>query len=310
MRLLDYTIPLNKASDRVEIYPIGDVHLGKRNCAEKMLKEEVREILRRARLKDRQVRVLLGGDIMNQVIPRDVKRFDFHDMADWLVQGASSEEVRQKLSDLPLVEERYAVDFFKPLQPYIIGAISGNHEDYIRKAYHVDVQERFCHDLGIPNLTDEAVIRLRFRTKTKGKGASTLLLYLRHGYGGGRGAGAEPRKLADMLADWDSMDVCLTGHTHSPCIAPPKPSLFAPTRGSLPDQLLLRYRWAANWGCWLYSHQAGEASYESRACYPARPVVTCKVVVWPYFHLGTREVPKVEIRSYPIMRKPKSNDTT
>lgn len=303
MRLIDYELQLRHERDRVEIYPLGDIHFGKRNCAEKMIAEELKEILRRSKMKDRQVRILLGGDVLNEIVPSDVRRFDFHDMADWLVQGSPA-EVRSKLSNLPLEELEHAVEVLDPVKHLIIGGISGNHEDYIRRKFHVDVHERLCDRLGILNMSDEAAIRMRFSRPNDAStnGGRVVFIYLRHGYGGGRSPGAEPKKIDDMISEWSSMDVCLTGHTHTFCIAPPRASLYLPKKGLLPKQLMLRYRWGGNWGSWLYSHHSGEGSYESRAAYPARPFMTFKIVIWPFYKVGRREVPKIELRNYPILR--------
>jgi len=279
MILHDETLTLTAQGDVLELYPFGDCHIGKRNCSEMHIRQQVRHILQRARAKGVHVRVLYGGDVMNQVIPKDIKRFDFEDVAEWMLQGTAS-EIAKNLSDMPSMELRRTMDIFAPLKPYSIGAISGNHEDFIRKHFNYDIHERFCDRMGIPNLSDEALIRLRFKLRN-GK-SQVLCIYIRHGYGSGRAAGAEPNKLERLVAEWEVADICLSGHTHTFCKLPPKPVLYVPRTGKLPNRLLCRYRYAANWGSWLLSHQPGAASYESRSCYPARPMVSLKIVIEPF----------------------------
>jgi len=205
-------------------------------------------------------------------------------------------------------EVNHAVDVFQPVQQYILGAIYGKHEKDMRTRQNIDVQAAFCDRLGIVNLTDEAVVRLNMVRVIKGRtknAGSVVKIYLRHGYGSGRTAGAEPNKLDRMLAEWEGIDVCLSGHTHNFNIAPPKPVAYVPNGGKLPERLEYRYRFAANPGCWLYSHLKGAGSYESAACYPARPMMTLKIVIWPFWatHINGKMVerPKIELRQYPIL---------
>ena len=302
MKLIDHVIDCKSRADRAEIFVFGDCHIGKRNCDEQAIRKQVKEVLRRSELANRYVRVLYGGDIVNAINPRGDKRFAYGDVADWLV-GEDAAATRKNLTRLPAAEKARAVDIFSALSRFSIGAIEGNHEEAMKKYYSQDVHGEFCESMNIPDLTDEAIVRLRFKRKM-GAGV-TVLLYIRHGYGAGRSAGAEPSKIENMLKEWANMDVCLTGHTHTFCSPVMLPVLYVPRGGKLPSRLRTRHRFGANWGCWLLSHLQGESSYESRACYPARPMMTVKVVVWPFWNTKHRgenvEEPKIELRSYPIL---------
>lgn len=297
MYLLDHTIRCSSRADRVEIYPLYDIHFGKRNCNERALKKQLAEILRREKLPNRYVRVLLGGDQLNSISPRDLKRFDFHELADWFVDG-DAETTRDRLSDIANQEVLHAVEVLEPVKHLVIGALVGNHEKAMMTQQNVNVQDALCTQLGITNLSDEALIRFRFQ---RTKQVASVQLYARHGYGGGRGSGAEPNKLAAMIAEWETADVCLSGHSHSFCVAAPKPVLWLSNKGRLPERLHVRHRYGANPGCWLQSHPIGASTYESMACYPARPMMTCKIVVWPFWRgVDGTEHPKIEVRSYAI----------
>jgi len=302
MYLHDEFIQCKGRGDRIEIFPFYDMHIGKRNCAEHAIRKQVKEILRRESLPNRHVRAVLGGDQLNSINPVDLRRFDFAELADWFVDS-DADTTRERLSDISNQEVKRAVKIFEPVKHLIVGALLGNHEKSMKTKQNVNVHHAFCSRLGICNLTDEAVVRLRMK---RGNSATTTVkLYLRHGYGGGRTAGSEPNKLQRMLDEWEDADVCLSGHSHSFCILSPKPVLYIPSTGKLPERLHHRYRYAANPGCWLYSHEVGASTYESMAAYPARPMMTLKIVIWPFWSSTVNgkkiERPKIELRSYSIL---------
>lgn len=302
MYLLNEIIECKSRSDRIEIFPFYDCHIGKRNCAEDKLLSQRREILKRHTMPNRHVRILLGGDVCEVIKPQDI-RFDFNDLADWLYQG-SADAIRDKLNNIAKAQVDHAVRIFKPLQPFILGSIEANHDKTVRKRYNVDTHNDFCEKLGIKSMTDEAIIRIKFK---RGLETRVVKIYMRHGYGGGRTPGTEPNKIARMMADGVAADcdICLTGHTHTYCNPEPIPVMYVPNSGKLPSRLPTRYRFGLNPGCWLYSHLVGPGSYESAACYPTRAMMTCKIVIWPFWHteLMGADVsrPKIELREYPIL---------
>ncbi len=320
MYLLDKVIECKSRSERIEIFPLYDMHVGKRNFAEDAFVKQRTEILRRSNMPDRHVFVLLGGDLVNAINTADMRRFDFDELADWflvpsaaeMAKASTSREaatvIRNKLNNICQQEVDKAVSLLSPIKHLIIGAIYGNHEKSMRTKQNVDVHSAYCERLGILGMTDEAIIRLRFVRKVGKKlnPSKYIIIYMRHGYGGGRTAGAEPNKIQRMVDEWECADVCFTGHSHTYCILPPKPVPFIPDKGALPvDDLYYRYRFGANPGTWLFSHLPGPGSYESGASYPARPMMTLKAVVWPFYAYGVHgqqvERPKIELREYPIL---------
>lgn len=301
MRLLDVEIQCRGRADRVEIFPLYDIHTGKHNHNETALKKAVAEIVRRDAMPERHVRVLLGGDVVNAVNPRDIKRFDFSDVADWLLEGKVA-DIKDKLSNMTTQEVKRIAGILNPIKHLIVGAIEGNHEKTLRKWVNQDIQTMICDKLGVPNLSDETLIRFSFN---RGHSATSIIVVARHGYGSGRGISAEMLKLKAMLDEWEIADVCISGHTHTFAVLPPKPVADIPTRGDMPADLIWKHRFAFNPGCWLDSHSIGRGTYESNSCYPARAFMTAKVVVWPFYRqrVGGREFvsPKIEIRHYPIL---------
>lgn len=188
----------------------------------------------------------------------------------------------------------------KPLKGRIIGALEGNHEYTIRKCHNEDIHGYICSSLETDNLTDEAIIRFRFTRK--GGSSAVVMVYLQHGNGGGRSYGAEPNHLGKLRDNWESCDIVLRGHSHTPHILPPKPVLYVPKSGKVPDELHIKHRYAANWGCWKYSHMSGPSSYESRANYPAHAMETCEILITPFAPTSQKKETqvKIEMRSVVI----------
>lgn len=303
MRILSKVVKCKSRSDRVEIFPLYDSHIGKRNCNEPAIKAQVREILRQQKKPDRQVSVVLGGDTLDVIKPQDI-RFDINEVADWVLEG-SADSVRDKLNNIAKAQIDRAVSIFDPIREHIIGELEANHDKAVRKRYNHDTHKDFCKSLGIESMTDEAIIRIDFKL---GRNTQQIKIFMRHGYGGGRSPGAEPTKIDAMMADGVTADcdVCLTGHTHTFCKSEPKPVLYIPNSGKIPPRLLSRYRYGLNPGTWLLSHMVGQGTYESAACYPTRPMMACKIVVWPFWHTTIQgsydhQRPKIEIREYPIL---------
>jgi len=306
LKIITKTFELESRSERVEIFPFYDCHIGKRNCAEDEIKKQVREILKRREI-GRHVGVLFGGDIIDVIKSQDI-RFDFNELADWLLEGDAL-DVKEKLNDIAKAQIDRATEIFWPIREFILGGIEANHDKVVRKRYNHDTHRALCNRLGIEDCTDEAIFILKFRRRPGGQ--ASVKIYLRHGYGGGRTAGAEPNKIARMMQDGITADcdVCLTGHTHTYCEAEPIPVAYIPSKGKIPRKLFQRYRYGLNPGCWLYSHMLGPGGYESAACYPSKAMMTVKIVIWPFWETtettgGKKHgisFPKIEIRKYPIL---------
>ena len=301
MLWLGHTIDCKSREDRVEIFPFYDTHIGKSNCCETGIKKQVKEIVRRSNMPNRHVIVIHGGDMIDCIKPQDI-RFDYNGIADWFVEG-DAVSIKGKLNDIAVAQIERANMLFNPIKHLMIGIIEGNHERTARRRYNCDIYKQLCAKLDTKQLTDECAIR--FTCVRKNRAIRRFIIYLRHGYGGGRTVGAEPNKLAALRDEWECADVCISGHSHSFSVLPPKPVFHLPIRGSMDNPPMTRYRYAANPGAWLESHKVGPGTYESNNCYPAKPMVTCKIVVWPFWHTTRNNIdagfPKIEIREYTIL---------
>ena len=298
MYILEHTINCNSRSDRIEIFPFFDLHVGKFNCDENAIRKQIAEIIRRSELPNRHVRVFFGGDNMNSIKATGDRRFDFGELADWFVEGKAL-NVKEKLSDICGQEINRFCELFDPIKHLTLGAMYGNHEKAMRTRSNTNVHEAMCNRMGFVNLTDECLIVLHLK---RGRCVNTVTIYARHGYGGGRTAGAEANKLERLVNEWECADVSLSGHTHSFRIEPPKPAPYIyGLKSKNGPTLKYKSRWGANPGCWLLSHKLGPGSYESMQAYPARAMMTLKIVIWPFYDDGKTERPKLEIRSYDIL---------
>ena len=176
MKLLDIEIKCSGRGDRVEIFPLWDIHMGKHNCNETALKKEVADRQKRDEMLGRHIRVLLGGDAANAIKPNDLKRFDFSDIADWLLEGKVA-DVKDKLSNMTAQEVKRVCKILDPIKHLIVGALEGNHEKCIRKRSNQDVQTELCDKLGIPDLSDEAVLSFKFASGHGGAGLFYLIVF-------------------------------------------------------------------------------------------------------------------------------------
>jgi predicted phosphodiesterase len=292
MKIIDKSISVSGRSSEIEIYPLGDLHIGSRSCAENKIKKVVKDIQ-----DNPNAYWFGGGDYLDAIKPMDAKRFDMDTLPDWMLEG-DSDSVRDMLNDI-LNQQFIRLDkILQPIKDKCLFCLEGNHEYSIRKYHNQDINKTICESLGAANGTDEVCVRLTF---SRGTGCSVVKLYACHGHGGGRSCGSEPGHLHGLLSEWEDADILFRGHSHTYHIIPPKPVLYLPNRGKLPKELHSRYRHAANWGCWLFSHPTGSSTYASRACYPARPMVTCKAVIKPFNEAGKRSErytqPHIEIRS-------------
>lgn len=207
MKLKDVFIDIQSRTQEIEIIPLGDIHDCARNSATKQLKKTV------AYIRDNpNTRWFGGGDIVDCIKPSDVKRNDFTNFADWLFLGKPC-TIRERLKDIVGQSVEHITDILDPIKDKCLGLIEGNHEYTIRQYHNEDVQSKLCKKLGVDNLTDAVLFRVKF--KRQGSQGATVFLAAWHGWGGGRSEGAEPNKLAQMRQVWQNADICLRGHCFS-----------------------------------------------------------------------------------------------
>jgi len=282
MKLIDKEIMTTGDTDVFTVFPVGDVHIGSKNCAEGHFRRYVEHIKNTP-----NAYWIGGGDYCDCVTPSDVKRFDWRALPDWLFNGGA-DNIRDALSDIARQQRQRFVGIVSPIRDKCIGMVEGNHEYSIMK--HSNNAHHFvmCDELNVPNLTDSAFIRLRFVIPKKNTSSSaSVTMAIMHGSGGGRSAGAEPNHL-DKLSRFIDADIILRGHSHTFDIEAPQIFLYAPRKGAMPDELMERTVHKANWGCWVKSYAVGESTYDSRACYPARPLQAMEIRIKPFHNIASK----------------------
>ena len=190
-----YTTP-NKL---VNLYPLGDFHIGSSHYKESELKEWVEKIRQ-----DPNAVVVIHGDIINNAIKPSVS--DIYD---------------EQLNPEQSIDK--AVSIIEPIKDKVIGITSGNHEDRTYKITGIDVMKNFAYRLGKQDYYSPIsnLIFLNWGDTNRNAGRkpspNCTTIYMTHGSGGGRTVGAKANQVA-RLANMIEADIYIHGHTHSPII--------------------------------------------------------------------------------------------
>ena len=182
----------------VNLYPLGDFHIGSSHYKDTELKEWVEHIKA-----DPYALVVIHGDIINNAIKTSV-----------------SDIYEEKLNPEQSIDK--AVSIVEPIKDKIIGITSGNHEDRTYKITGIDVMKNFAYRLGKQDYYSPIsnLIFLNWGDTNKRGGKLSPIcttIYMTHGSGGGRTIGAKANQVA-RLANMIDADIYIHGHTHSPII--------------------------------------------------------------------------------------------
>ena len=253
------TIPSRYTETR--IYVMGDVHVGSRQAALDHFKRDI-DLVRQ----DRNSLVLFMGDMVDAIATSD-KRFDAREV---------DPQFRKHLDRLPMAETEWVCDALKPVKKQIIGFLTGNHEEKVRRETSkmgtlYDPHYEMCRYLEAPSLDYCGWLRLHLHAKdAKDDIARTNVysIYANHGYGSGRTAGGHVNALDQMLDACDA-DIALMGHRHQ-LQTLNKVRLTLTQRGHV--QVRDRHMIAALTGSYLRIGAEGPASYAARAGYKPVPI--------------------------------------
>lgn len=193
MECLNKKIVLQNNTKSVLIKPIGDIHLGARNCDVEYLKRMIDFI------KTHPNAYMLGmGDYADCIYGSD-KRFDIE-----------SVDLKYKT---PEDQINALYKLFKPIKHKIIGLLTGNHEEKIRKLAGCDLTRILASKLEVPYIGISSFISLSFHTKKERIHRNKINIYAHHGYFGGREKGSKVSNLMKISRVYDA-DVYLIGHCH------------------------------------------------------------------------------------------------
>ena len=166
----------------VYVHPIGDTHIGHRNCDLAYLKTVLDAIPRQP-----NHRILLMGDLIDVGIKSSIGASVYENDTD----------VTGQLEDI--------VELLRPLAPQIDGMVAGNHELRLFKEVGMDISRIISRELKTPYMKYSGVV-----TYSLGKRSYDINFF--HGKSGGSVENSL-RKVKDMTHKVVA-DIYLMGHTH------------------------------------------------------------------------------------------------
>jgi predicted phosphodiesterase len=180
----------------IEIYPIGDLHIGDKLHDEERAKQLIKEV------KAEENRyIILNGDIINNATRRSV-----------------SNVYDEELTPNEQIDRTVAI--FEPLKDRILCITEGNHENRSYRESGFQIMYQVAQRLGISDRYSEGAYLLfvAFGKNNGRKNRKTVYsIYGKHGAGGGRKVGAKAIRLFEM-ADVIDADIFIHSHTHVPII--------------------------------------------------------------------------------------------
>lgn len=180
----------------IELYPVGDLHIGDRLHDEKRVSQLIDEITA-----EPNRYILLNGDIINNAVRRGV-----------------SDIYTEELSPNEQIDR--TVELFEPLKDRILCITEGNHENRSYKDSGLLIMYQVAKELGMAERYSEGAYLLFISFgKNQGRDSRKTVysIYGKHGSGGGRKVGAKAIRLFEMAEVIDA-DVFLHSHTHVPII--------------------------------------------------------------------------------------------
>ena len=184
------------------LLPISDTHIGDRNFDRKSLQGYLDWVDN-----EPNARIFLNGDIIN-------------------VAGiTTASSVFDQEADLNTQIEM-ATNIFMPYKNKILGAISGNHEQRLEKAFGYNPMIPICHNLGVKYLGYSAIVDIKLITgrfkRTHHEIGETInyTFFCHHTTGGGGTVGGKMNRV-DMLRKLVSnADAYIGSHNHQLGIIP------------------------------------------------------------------------------------------
>lgn len=191
---------------------LSDLHVGSADTDHDAIRREVATIV------ERGDRVALGGDLIDAVLPKDVKRFDPHTVVP---------ELRGR-DDLLDAQIDLAIDILRPLRGRFIAIGEGNHETAVVRHHATDPTRRICDALDAPFAGYQSYIALAFQRSTMRR-RFTIAYW--HGAGGGSARSSCVAALEKLQRVMGDADLYWTGHRHQR-VAVAMPHYRCPTAGA------------------------------------------------------------------------------
>lgn len=187
----DFTIIKAGSTDLNEctIFPLGDVHLGSKECNLDLLYEWRSQVEQ-----DPNARAVIVGDMLNMAIKSSVSNI-YEDIM------------------MPKEQKEFCYEFLLPIKDKIIGVVSGNHEYRNVKEVGTNPLYDVCCRLGIEDVYRENVCFIKLTVgRIKNKNPNVITIVLTHG--------KSRKKDLDWANSVDGVDLFIQGHTHQPELKP------------------------------------------------------------------------------------------
>ena len=195
---IEYVSTVDGRGEQIFLVPIGDTHIGTRNCNEEKLQATIDWIKRTKNA------YWIGMGDYGEFINYSDPRFDPSEITDYF---------KQHLSNLHFAQAEYVAKMFDSVANKCVGLIEGNHEQTIKKHYHMCLTDYLAVQLHTRNLTYTAMVRWLIRRKNINGGAQTVVIYASHGFGVAASDGMAINRLMQQSKGFDA-DIFLMGHVH------------------------------------------------------------------------------------------------
>lgn len=179
--------------DEIEVYPVGDVHLG----AQEHMEKEWKEFVNFVKSKPNAFLVLVGDLINNGTRSSVTNIFE--------------ETMR------PADQKRQMAEMLRPLRNRILAIVPGNHEARSGKDADDDPTYDICMKLDIEDVyrPNAAFIKIQLGSHNSHSDyRSTYVIVATHGAGGGIYTGAAVNRNERWGNVIDGADVVISGHSH------------------------------------------------------------------------------------------------
>ncbi|MBC7128377.1 MAG: metallophosphoesterase [Thermoplasmatales archaeon] len=266
MEINKIKITYEKKGEKFRIIPIGDLHIGNAGCDIKKIKALIDWIA------EKENTFWIGmGDYLEAINYTD-KRFD---------PTAVAKKFLNCLDNLVEEQKNEFINLFEKIKHKCIGLHAGNHEEAIRRFYHIDVTEEIAKEFNVKNLRYSAFTTLQFirgKDNWKTKATRNFVIFSTHGRAGGRRGGNKINRLEDLMA-WFDADIYLLGHAHKKILTTISQLSI---NGKKKQQLIYKKKIGGVTGSFLQGYALGSTtSYVERYEYPPTDLGVIKITIIP-----------------------------
>ena len=207
--LNDFELIQHRFPTGITIYPIGDVHLGAIEHAEKEWQTFCRSIA-----DDPNKKIVIVGDLMNNATRSGVS-------------NVFEETLR------PREQKKRMVEYLDPLRYSILCAVSGNHERRSGKDADNDPMYDIMTKLDLEDLYRQncAFMKIQCGASPDGRPYSTYTFAVTHGAGGGIYTGATVNRNERFGNIIEGLDCLVVGHSHKGTVSKPSKIVIDPQNG-------------------------------------------------------------------------------